>query len=46
MTSIFQGLSLSRSIGRVGENPAKEVARVVMGGGDVNGLQKRIYIIL
>ena len=25
VTSVFQGLSLSRSIGRVGENPGKEV---------------------
>ena len=26
MTSVFQGLSLSRSGGRVGENPGNEVA--------------------
>ena len=26
MTSVFQGLSLSRSVGRVGENPGNEVA--------------------
>ena len=25
VTSVFQGLSLSRSVGRVGENPGKEV---------------------
>ena len=25
-TSVFQGLSLSRSVGRVGENPGNEVA--------------------
>ena len=25
MTSVFQGLSLSRSVGRVGENPGNEV---------------------
>ena len=25
MTSVFQGLSLSRSVGRVGENPWNEV---------------------
>ena len=28
VTSVFQGLSLSRSIGRVGENPGNEVALV------------------
>ena len=26
MTGVFQGLSLSRSVGRVGENPGNEVA--------------------
>ena len=26
MTSVFQGLTLSRSVGRVGENPGNEVA--------------------
>ena len=26
VTSVFQGLSLSRSVGRVGENPGNEVA--------------------
>ena len=28
VTSVFQGLSLSRSVGRVGENPGNEVALV------------------
>ena len=27
MTSVFQGLSPSRSVGRVGENPGNEVER-------------------
>ena len=29
VTSVFQGLSLSRSVGRVGENPGKEVVFIV-----------------
>ena len=29
MTSVFQGLSLSRSVGRVGENPGNEVVTYI-----------------
>ena len=29
VTSVFQGLSLSRSVGQVGENPGNEVAKRV-----------------
>ena len=35
MTSVFQGLSISRSVGRVGENPGNEVALLVVRGPDV-----------
>ena len=30
MTSVFQGLSLSRSVGWVGKNPGNEVARNIV----------------
>ena len=33
VTSVFQGLSLSRSVGRVGENPGNEVAENGPGAG-------------
>ena len=43
MTSVFQGLCLSRSMGRVGENPGYEVAIVM---GTVRMTVSAAYLIL